>query len=198
MFCGKCGKQIPDEDEFCMYCGSKIETTNEILITKTKKANKKVLFILIPIIIILVIGLVFLLKNSFMVDKGYLQNAAWGMTVEQVEKSQKTEPIGEYKDHQLMYNLTDIEGINGLNGFILYEFDESDNLKSGSLYLLTDNGNFDTNKVCDDMVTIYDKRYGTKHEKSTSYSYKWTTSNSIIEMLIVTENIVAINFNELK
>ena len=27
MFCRKCGKELPEESEFCQYCGSKIETS---------------------------------------------------------------------------------------------------------------------------------------------------------------------------
>lgn len=61
MYCGKCGKQLPDEYEFCMNCGSKIEknynidNNNEEKIKQelNKSKNRKVIIICIAIFILL-------------------------------------------------------------------------------------------------------------------------------------------------
>jgi len=50
MFCGKCGKQVPNGCEFCMHCGEKVNAAQESLLdieggNKSKKNVKKLMFI---------------------------------------------------------------------------------------------------------------------------------------------------------
>lgn len=73
MFCNKCGKEIPNESEFCPYCGNKLNEKSSKRDHKTNKNNREsikeeieshkllvstviilILFVLIPIALVLI------------------------------------------------------------------------------------------------------------------------------------------------
>jgi len=53
MFCPNCGKEVNERAKFCPYCGKSLET-NEL--KSSKRASKKPLSIIIPLILIIVIA----------------------------------------------------------------------------------------------------------------------------------------------
>lgn len=42
MFCRKCGKEIPDDSEFCQSCGSKVENKVQNVVSDTVNISEKI------------------------------------------------------------------------------------------------------------------------------------------------------------
>jgi len=57
MYCPNCGKGIPDDSQFCPYCGAKIE-----VFTKEKKNNNKRLLLILIVGAIIILGIFALTK----------------------------------------------------------------------------------------------------------------------------------------
>lgn len=62
MFCVKCGKQIPDNSEFCPYCGQQTKASS---IAKGKSGFPKWIISVIAVLVIAIaVGTVFIIKNK--------------------------------------------------------------------------------------------------------------------------------------
>nr|DAJ70593.1 MAG TPA: zinc-ribbon containing domain protein [Caudoviricetes sp.] len=73
MYCGKCGKKIPDGCDYCMYCGTKANLDSaECVVTKTSNKKKIIIFlIIIVLIIVAALGLNFSFFNSPKIEGKY-------------------------------------------------------------------------------------------------------------------------------
>lgn len=180
MFCPKCGNEIEEEYEFCMKCGNKIETkgklNNEqdgVIVekaegTNAKKKNKKKI-ILITAISVLIIALGLCIYFVFFNGHDF-RNADWGMTLEEVKKSETAEIFGSGEGY-ISYIAKDFK-INEKDekAALTYKF-KNNSLKSASVLLYGDEYSLN------DVLSIYEKKYG-KYTHTTidgSDVYIWKT-----------------------
>ena len=53
MFCPSCGREVEEGSKFCPYCGKSLETSE---LKQSKRASKKPLTIIIPLILVILIA----------------------------------------------------------------------------------------------------------------------------------------------
>lgn len=63
MFCRNCGKEVPDGNAFCEYCGTKVGVVNEVK-PQNKKSKKPLIISLVSVVIVAVIVVVLVLVFS--------------------------------------------------------------------------------------------------------------------------------------
>ncbi|HBC31600.1 MAG TPA: hypothetical protein DC024_10215 [Clostridiales bacterium] len=98
MYCGKCGKKVPNGCDYCMYCGTKVNLDEQNkTIVRSKVFNKKKLYILIAVFFLAFLSLIggyFLFFNSpkiegkyysLYADKGYIEFSKDGTYKESME-----------------------------------------------------------------------------------------------------------------
>lgn len=71
MFCRKCGKQIPDDSNVCMYCGCPIENVPQKVQGMPKKKNyNKLIITIVAAVLAVVIGVVGIVTSVMIGKKG--------------------------------------------------------------------------------------------------------------------------------
>lgn len=114
MYCGKCGKKIPDGYEYCMYCGKKIgEVHNQ------KKFNKKAILFIVTILILILLACswVFIFMPKFSFPKKYysslkgMGNESYYELIDQsnykyIDFDGKQDETGKYKINGDLLNFT--------------------------------------------------------------------------------------------
>lgn len=188
MYCGKCGKKVPDGYDYCMYCGAKIENKD---ITKRKKNHKK--FIVIITLIVAICGGSFFFFQSNAKNVGYLRNTRWGMSLSEVKNTEKGSNISN-DNSTLIYLTDDNIGLEKINTTVSYSFDNG-KLNKGTILVFTKDSGKDDQTVLNNVLTAYRTQYG--KEKKTEASYQWTTPKSQIEVAYVMEGSIMITYNEI-
>lgn len=193
MFCGKCGNEVPEGNQYCIHCGNRFEDGQDIVLNRVNQPHSKfkAIFIIIPILLIAIVGVLYFINPLGIGKEGYFRDTKWGMSVEQVEKSEKAEKHGEYSDNMLKFLDTNVKEIKGENCSVAYEFDRNDKLISGTLIMTFDDFKFNTQDLRDSFVKKYEKKYG-ECDSSTNYSYHWTTEKSEIEITVIQTGAIAI------
>ena len=64
MFCPKCGRINPDEEELCKGCGAKLHEETEKPLKKSKKSLKGIIIAFVVILIVAVIVAFFVTKGE--------------------------------------------------------------------------------------------------------------------------------------
>lgn len=123
-FCKNCGTQLNDDAKFCGECGKDIQNNKIINEKKSKdniKSNNKILFVAIAItvVIILLLGIVFLSKNTIM----------YGYYIKKGDSSNETKAAVTYYIKALDYKYTD-EIINKMSNKIKEDEDFEDILNN--------------------------------------------------------------------
>lgn len=208
MFCGKCGANVPDGYEFCMKCGTKVDITQTEVLTPTenaapaqKKINKKVLIPVIGVIAValIAVALIFGLKGSAE-KNGYFANIPWGTDIETVQKKvDKTfkceSSIVKDKDSVIAF-IENYDGMQGVNALPILYCEDKGTLNEVSITFSAEDGSrYTGEKIADELIEKYNKLFG-KADSSKGYSYKWTTKNSTIELVIVSEDLIMLEFEK--
>lgn len=210
MYCGKCGAIIPDGYEFCMKCGTKIETPNEetaenrtVEVKPVKKGiNKKVLIPIIAVIVVALATVVIIFGISNNVEKnGYFANIPWGTDIETVQKEVDKffnceSFVGEDKD-SIVVVIENYEGMQGVDAALMLYCEDNGTLNKVSVLLtIEDDSSYTNEKVVDKLVEKYNKLFN-EADESYGFTYKWTTSNSTIELSVVMDGLIMLNFEKL-
>jgi uncharacterized protein YxeA len=189
MYCGKCGKKIPDGYEYCMYCGAKVGNQNMV-------KKKKIFKIIISIIALIVVigGGLFLYFQFSTKNFGYLRNTKWGMSLSEVKNTEKGNNISK-DSSTLIYLTNDNVGLEKINTTVSYSFDNG-KLSKGAILVFTNETGKDSQTILDSILSAYRSLYG-KEIEATGYSYSWITKKSRIEVDYVTKDSIMIMYNEI-
>lgn len=60
MFCPKCGKINPDNEEVCSGCGAVLHEETEVAVSAKKGNGKKITFIIIAVLIVVILAVLLL------------------------------------------------------------------------------------------------------------------------------------------
>ena len=204
MFCGKCGKQSPEGYEFCMGCGSILEMDQQDLTISKQEGtiktvkNKSYINIIVSVVSIILIAVcVFLGLKMFSRDQGYMRDTKWGMTVEQVMQSERSEPSSPLnEDGFLSYKVTDIEGAEGLSATLNYKFTNG-RLTFAIAGITTDQ----VEKASIPIIKLYSEKYGDAIDYSQVTDslevHTWATQKSSIELSFFTTGLLMMSFTDI-
>lgn len=209
MYCGKCGAIIPDGYEFCMKCGTKIETPNEETAENSiveaepvkKGIKKKVLIPVIAVIVVALASIVIIFGTRNNVEKnGYFANIPWGTDIETVQKDVEQffncESSIEEDENLVIASIENYEGMQGVKASpILYCDDDGKLNKVSIVFTRDDNSEYTGDKIADRLIEKYNKLFNTA-DKSEKYTHKWVTENSTIKLFKLTEDFMMLQFEK--
>ena len=207
MFCGKCGANIPDGNEFCTKCGTKIDVSqvdsNEAAVVEgkaEKKAIKTNIIVsgLVGIIIIMLAVLVFSLKDSNE-KRGYFANIPWGTDFETVQKKVNKEFNCESsiaKENEVLFlakeNYDDMQGVRA---DLIFYCEEKATLSRVEVMIVVEDGSeYTGDEIADKLINKYNKLYG--EAENDGHTYEWITKNSTIDLKMATENHILLYYNK--
>ena len=193
--CADCNSRISDKADMCPHCGCPIEES-----IKNKKMNtrKKVLLTVISIIVILtvivlIVGKVNIIKRQEE-KKGFYNGLAWGTSKEELQERIGEDCIDNSSKDCLLNAVSDYEGIKNVEAAEIYYY--KDGFNKVSILVSFDEEDCSLNTVSDKLVKIYDGKYGT-HEEISSYGYTWTTSESMIELVCISSELISIKYENI-
>lgn len=209
MFCGKCGANVPDGYEFCMKCGTKIDTssvdtteTNVVAVKpEQKRINKKILISVVAaiVIVVAVLAIVFGMKGAAE-KNGYFANIPWGTDIETVQKKvdkrfKCESEIVEDKDC-VIAAIENYDGMKGVSAIpALYCEDKGTLNKVTVMFSVKDGSKYTGEKIAFELIEKYNKLFG-KADSNKGYSYKWSTKNSTIELVFLSKDLIMLEFEK--
>ena len=218
MYCGKCGSKIPEGYEFCMNCGSKIESPfvviakdsdcKEFRYPKRSIGKKQKVILLITLVCILlmvsVVATVFYFHKPED-DMGYFANIPWGTDIKTAEKmvEEKLEIEGDIKKEKdsegndtLHFEIKNYEGASGIDTNARLFFDSENCLNQVTVFVLQDGSDKGAVKeTADRLIAKFDSLYG-KHYKKLEYEYNWMAEDAAISISQLTDDLLIMNFEK--
>lgn len=208
--CPECTREVSDKAMQCPNCGCPIsldsskkslnatsgKTTENQQETPTIKRNGKKRLLLLGIAVVacaLITGGLILIMNQNSDD--YLRGMRWGMTRKQIIAKDNAKNV-EDDDGDLVYITSDNDGLEGIDCFTRFKFDDKTNgLVSASL-TVKDRYALSTKLVLD-VIKLYEQKYG-DYELS-DFTYSWETERSNISMIYIdggNEKLFGVIFEE--
>lgn len=119
---------------------------------------------------------------------------AWGTAKEELQERIGEDCIDNSSKDCLLNAVSDYEGIKNLKAIEMYDY--KDGFNKVSILLSFDEEDSSLNTVSDKLVKIYDGKYGT-HEEIRGYRYTWTTSESMIELVCISSELISIKYENI-
>lgn len=211
MFCGKCGAKVLEGYEFCMRCGTRINTSDTISaesIVEEKKSEKKFLnkkmFTIVTAGLVIVLMVIVVVSGLMGVDEknGYFANIPWGTDIETVKKkfdqTFKFESVISLERDSVAAIIENYDGMEGVSvGYILYCKDNESLSSVAVVFGAEDESRYTVEKIADELIEKYNKLFGKSNEVAGYiHSHSWTTANSIIRLDILSEKIIMLVFEK--
>lgn len=207
MFCGKCGANIPDGNEFCTKCGTKIGVSqvdsNEAVVVEGKTEKKAIktniiASVLVTIVIIMLAVIVFSLKDSNE-KRGYFANIPWGTDFETVQKKVNKEfnceLSGSKEGEVLFFVKENYDGMQGVKAYLTFYCEEKSTLSRVEVMIAVEDGSeYTGDEIADKLINKYNKLYG--EAENDGHIYEWITKNSTIDLKMATEKHILLYFNK--
>lgn len=211
MYCGKCGKKLVDGYEFCMNCGAKMPATNnagtdtggDIKKSKGDKrsfVNKKtVICFAATIIVIAVVMLITSIVRKKSVSE-YFANIPWDTDMQTIQKMIKDKYDCEIRfsgdKESIIAIIDDYDGMDGVSASVFLNCGASRSLNSVYALLTVEaGGQYSSEKVMELLTKKYSRAFG-EPENTYGFSNSWTTKNSIIEVLLMSDTTVVLSYDK--
>lgn len=212
MFCGKCGAQVPDGFEFCMKCGTKIDTSQVVSTegasaVKAKPKKKKVLISLAVAIMVVLATVVAIFgmkdtaeENSFDDKNGYFADIPWGTDIETVQKKVEEAfkcktSIGEEND-SVIASIENYDGMQGVGAVPILSCEDNGTLNKVAIaFTAGDDSEYSGEQIAEELLEKYNELFG-KADSSMGFTYKWSTPNSSIELVYFSEDLIMLNYEK--
>jgi len=209
MICDKCGANVPDGYEFCMKCGTKIKTSQVVPVEASleeaapekRKITKKELIPVITVAVVIIALVAIMLGMKGGSEKnGYFANIPWGTDIETVQrmidKTYKCESLIGKDKNTVIATIENYDGMQGVSALLLLTCEDNSTLNEVSvLFSAEDGSKYTSEKIAAELVKKYNGLFG-KADTSSGYSKKWMTKNSTIELLDLTDNLIALRFEK--
>lgn len=192
MFCGKCGKEVPEGYEFCMNCGTKLEPTIDYAteLIKNKKKKKWIIPVIIILLIVLIASVAVYFMNGNKKNSGLYNDIPWQISYEELCELMETKKTGEIQcadEYQfIVESIEDYKEDKGIYANIIYNCEDDGTLrkiffriKNGEDSEYTDSELFD--KYMEELSELYGKGEIIP-TKSSSIIYSWETPKSLIRL----------------
>ncbi len=208
MKCNNCGAELIDGASFCMNCGTKIDTNNNLK-NNLKKPSKKIVILLISIVIaiVIVLSIIILIINKNLKNDIFWRDAKWGMTVDEISNlnrgCQET-PTGLTKkdsNENVTKYYANILDLNDVNVYINYRLDSNECLNS--IYCYIDNQSQDVSDeiVIEKVAKYLNGIYGECEIEKSTYSSgvlgnSWQTEKFNINLSVFTDNLIILKYQQ--
>lgn len=203
MFCGKCGKEVPEGYEFCMNCGTKLALEVEETISPVKVKKKKK-WLIIPIVLILlaviVIGVLYFITIC-QERKGLYNNIAWGTPYREVKeivgadyKDGPESVLADYEKQMIYDSVDDYQGFEEVGALVFYDCNNGGTLQAVRLIVTNgDDSNYSNKEIFEGLEEKFSKLYGEGIQMSSSKKI-WNTEESKIIFEQMTGNIFTVEY----
>lgn len=194
--CVECNSNISDKAKVCPHCGCPV---NDSVIAKKSQINKRILIsVIITLSVAVVVIGIFVSVNAVRQNRirsGLYNGMDWGISKEKIEKSISGDYIDNSDRNCILNKVCNYEGIEGLTGAEIYDYENGLNRVS-ILLTLEDDSIYSDKAVVDKLLQIYDKRFG--EHTNNSYSYQWTTDKTVIKLSYVSHELILLSYDDKK
>lgn len=197
--CPKCGFPIHKQNEMADNTNDKntIEDNTNIDSLEESKRKKRLIFVIVGIVAVLMIVLLALKGGSKArgSDKyGRFYGIKWGSTIEQLQKmypDANARWSEDSKSNVVLIEYEDFEGQKGLEGSTLLYVDPTFGLYKA--YTLIHTSASYADEDLDYLYSHYTELYGRMSDERLGVA-EWETAESTIEVVYITEGSIGVNF----
>lgn len=202
MFCGKCGKEVPDGYEFCMNCGAKLEKADEQVAEIVKPKKKWIIPVVIVLAIIIVaVGAIYFVKDS-QAKSGLYNNIAWGTSIEKIQEMVEKNPDNAFEtivneEKTVVYDtVSDFYNFEHVTAMVTYECEVDSELHGVTIFIINgEDSSYTDNMIGETIIEDFDKLYGAHGEDV--ISKVWTTPKSKIALTYFAEGCLVLEYDDI-
>ena len=170
--CPECGNEVSDTAKKCIHCGYQLK--------QSRFNKKKAVLISISAIVFVVLFVSIILLRGNSNNSGYFDNNEWGTSYAEI-KDKYGDNISEmsFSGDGLGCEITDFNGITGVNCWVEFGFDKDDKLNQ-VLMIFVNESTMSDDELYSTLYDMTSESYGESEEAN--YGYSWKTEESIISL----------------
>lgn len=200
MFCGKCGKEVPEGYEFCMGCGAKLEPTPEQIVEPVKVKKKWIIPVAIILLVVIIAGVAIYFISENKKKSGLYNNIPWQISYEELCKLMETKKTGEVEcddKQQIVFEIIeDYKEDVGIDAIVIYSCEDDGTLRS--IFFMISNGDdseYTDSKLFDKYAEELSELYGEGKEYSVMTT--WETPKSDIRLVYATDGMITLDYQDI-
>lgn len=200
MFCGKCGKEVPEGYEFCMGCGAKLEPTPEQIVEPVKVKKKWIIPVAIILLVVIIAGVAIYFISENKKKSGLYNDIPWQISYEELCKLMETKKTGEVEcddKQQIVFEIIeDYKEDVGIDAIVVYSCEDDGTLRS--IFFMISNGDdskYTDSKLFDKYAEELSELYGEGKENSVMTT--WETPKSDIRLAYVTDGMITLGYQDI-